>query len=76
MNPDDTPESFEAAMAALNTLVQQMEEGQMPLEQSLEAYRQGTELLKYCQSALQQAEQQIRVLDEQNNLQPLTLRND
>ena len=76
MNPEDIPESFEAAMAALNTLVQQMEEGQMPLEQSLEAYRQGTELLKYCQSTLQQAEQQIRVLDDQNNLQPLTLRND
>jgi len=36
----------------------------MPLEQSLAAYKRGAELLKLCQSALQDAQQQVKVLEE------------
>jgi len=41
-----------------------MEAGQMPLEQSLAAYKRGAELLKFCQTALQDAQQQVRILEE------------
>jgi exodeoxyribonuclease VII small subunit len=40
-----------------------MEEGELPLERSLAAYRRGAELLKYCQAALQDAQQQVKVLE-------------
>lgn len=58
------PASFEAAMAELDRLVEQMEGGQLPLEASLSAYQRGTELLKYCESVLKDAEQKIKVLDD------------
>lgn len=62
--PNDTPKSFEAALAELDGLVTSMESGQLALEQSLSAYKRGAELLQYCQSALQAAEQQVRILEE------------
>ena len=40
-----------------------MEAGQMPLEASLSAYKRGAELLQYCQAALQDAQQQVRILE-------------
>jgi len=58
------PQSFEAALAELDGLVASMESGQLPLEQSLAAYRRGAELLQYCQSALQAAGQQVKILEE------------
>jgi exodeoxyribonuclease VII small subunit len=57
------PPSFEAAMAELEALVASMEGGQLTLEASLAAYKRGAELLKYCQSALEDAQQQIKVLE-------------
>ncbi len=38
----------------------------MTLEASLAAYKRGMELLQYCQKALQNAQQQIRVLEDGN----------
>ena len=57
------PQSFEAAMAELEGLVASMEGGQLTLDASLAAYKRGAELLKYCQSALDDAQQQIKVLE-------------
>lgn len=54
---------FEAALAELEKIVQNMEEGTLPLEESLEAYRRGSELLKHCQQQLSDAEQKIRILE-------------
>lgn len=56
--------SFEAALTELEQIVTSMEEGQMPLEQSLAAYKRGAELLKLCQSALQDAQQQVKILED------------
>ncbi|TXF12027.1 exodeoxyribonuclease VII small subunit [Pelomicrobium methylotrophicum] len=61
--PPQTPVSFEAALAELEAIVARMEEGQMPLEESLAAYKRGTELLQYCQARLKDAQQQVRVLE-------------
>ena len=57
------PQSLEAALAELDKIVSSMEEGELPLERSLAAYKRGAELLKYCQAALQDAQQQVKVLE-------------
>ena len=61
-SPLATP-TFETALAELEKIVAAMEEGQMPLEQSLAAYKRGAELLKICQSQLQDAQQQVKILE-------------
>ena len=60
---DKLPESFEAALAELESLVQGMETGKLSLEESLAAYQRGAVLLKHCQGALAAAEQKIQVLE-------------
>ena len=57
------PKDFETALAELETLVSAMEDGSLPLEQSLATYQRGVELTRICQERLAQAEQQIRVLE-------------
>lgn len=54
---------FEAALAALEEIVQSMEGGRLPLEESLAAYRRGSQLLHHCQQQLGDAERQIQVLE-------------
>ena len=55
--------NFEAASVELENIVAKMEAGQMPLEDSLAAYKRGIELLQYCQNTLQNAQQQVRILE-------------
>lgn len=57
------PKNFESALTELEQVVSSMEAGQMPLEQSLTAYQRGMELLKYCQATLQDAQQQVKILE-------------
>lgn len=63
---------FEHALSELEAIVSQMESGQLPLEQSLAAYKRGTELLQSCQRSLTAIEQQIQILNEAGKLQPYT----
>jgi exodeoxyribonuclease VII small subunit len=60
---DGVPGSFEAALAELEGIVAAMEGGQLPLKESLIAYKRGAELLQYCQSTLKDAEQQVHVYE-------------
>ena len=69
-DPRPLPQDFETALAELEALVATMEDGSLPLEQSLEAYRRGVELTRICQERLAQAEQQVKVL-EGDLLRPL-----
>ena len=59
----DAPASFEAALAELERIVASMEGGELPLAESLAAYKRGAELLQYCQSALADAQHQVEVLE-------------
>jgi exodeoxyribonuclease VII small subunit len=61
--PDAAPTGFEAALAELETIVARMESGELTLEQSLAAYKRGAALLQYCQLALRDAQQQVKVLE-------------
>ena len=58
------PASFEAALAELETIVATMEGGQLPLAESLAAYKRGAELLQFCQAALKDAEQQVQIFEK------------
>ena len=60
---DGVPASFEAAIKELEGIVAAMEGGQLPLKESLVAYKRGAELLQYCQSTLKDAEQQVQVYE-------------
>ncbi len=64
------PASYETALAELDRLVDQMEGGQLPLDQLLDAYRRGADLLAYCRARLQAVEEQVRVLED-GQLKPL-----
>ena len=63
------PPAFEDALSELEKIVASMESGQLPLEASLVAYKRGAELLKFCQQKIQDAEQQVRILTESNQLE-------
>jgi exodeoxyribonuclease VII small subunit len=63
------PASYEQALSELDRLVQQMEGGQLPLDQLLDGYRRGAELLSYCRARLQAVEEQVKVLED-GQLQP------
>lgn len=58
------PASYETALAELDRLVEQMEGGQLPLDQLLDAYRRGADLLGFCRTRLQAVEEQVRVLED------------
>lgn len=56
--------SFESALAELERVVADMEAGKLSLEESLTAYQRGAELLQFCRVRLDDAQQQVRVLEE------------
>lgn len=56
--------SFESALAELERVVADMEAGKLSLEDSLAAYQRGAELLQLCRVRLDDAQQQVRVLEE------------
>lgn len=62
------PPNYETAVAELEAIVSQMESEKLTLEQSLNAYKRGAELLKICQQSLTEAEQQVRIVSEDNKL--------
>ena len=51
--------SFETAMKRLEEIVRTMERGEMPLEQSLALFEEGTALAAACRRELDKAEQQV-----------------
>ncbi len=67
---DATIKDFEAAIAELETIVKKLEEGDLPLEKSLELYERGVQLSRFCHARLEEAERRIEVLDERGELKP------
>ena len=59
---DATPLDFEAAMRDLEEIVERLEHGDLPLEESLKAFERGILLTRNCQSALKDAEQKVEIL--------------
>ena len=57
---------FEQALEDLEALVCSMEDGELSLEDSLQAFEKGIKLTRKCQAALKQAEQKVQVLINEN----------
>jgi exodeoxyribonuclease VII small subunit len=57
-------QGFESAMTELEQIVADMEAGKLSLEDSLAAYKRGAELLTFCRTRLEDAQQQVRVLED------------
>lgn len=53
---------FETAMRDLEELVDRLEQGDLPLEESLAAFERGVMLTRMCQTALREAEQKVEIL--------------
>jgi len=65
--PDDAPSAteladFETSLDELETLVEQMESGDLTLEESLKAFERGVALTRSCQNALKSAELRVQQL--------------
>ena len=65
--------NFEEALAELETLVAQMEGGDLSLDESLKAFERGVRLTRQCQQVLSAAELKVRTLSESGELEPAEL---
>lgn len=54
--------TFEARLAELETVVKQLESGEIPLEQALELFERGVKLSETCRKQLEEAETRVEIL--------------
>jgi exodeoxyribonuclease VII small subunit len=57
----DTPD-FERALSELESLVERLERGDLPLEEALKTFERGVELTRHCQTSLKAAQQKVEIL--------------
>jgi exodeoxyribonuclease VII small subunit len=71
-------EKFEEALQKLEAIVTQMEEGELPLEETLKAFEEGVRLARYCASKLDEAERKVEKLmrDQAGKLQTTSFSED
>jgi exodeoxyribonuclease VII small subunit len=67
---DTSIKDFEAAIGELESIVKKLEEGDLPLEQSLALYERGVQLSRFCHGRLEEAEKRIELLNERGELKP------
>ena len=65
---DSTIKDFESAIAELDTIARTLEEGDLPLEKSLELYERGVQLSRFCHAKLEAAERRIEILNERGEI--------
>ncbi|MDP5254184.1 MULTISPECIES: exodeoxyribonuclease VII small subunit [unclassified Vibrio] len=70
--------TFEAAITELDGIVEQLEQGDLPLEDALKQFERGIALARSGQSKLSQAEQRVSILQQQHDqeLTPFHIDND
>jgi len=57
--------SFEEAIKELTGIVEKIEQGKIPLQDSLQQYEKGMALIKHCRTILQKAEQRIEKISKE-----------
>jgi exodeoxyribonuclease VII small subunit len=67
---DPTIKDFESAIAELENIVKTLEEGDLPLEKSLELFERGVQLSRFCHTKLEAAERRIEILNERGEVRP------
>jgi exodeoxyribonuclease VII small subunit len=55
-------EPFEAALKRLQSIVEKMERGDLPLEEAVEAYTEGIRLVQVCHQKLEEADNRVQML--------------
>lgn len=65
---DTTIKDFESATAELDAIVRKLEEGDLPLEKSMELYERGLHLSRFCHAKIEEAERRIELLNERGEL--------
>jgi exodeoxyribonuclease VII small subunit len=63
-NADSSPQTpdFERALAELESLVERLERGDLPLDEALKTFERGVQLTRHCQTSLQAAQQKVEIL--------------
>ena len=56
------PVNLEKALADLESLVDELESGDLPLEKAMKKFEEGIKLTRSCQAALKEAEQKVEIL--------------
>lgn len=67
---DPNIKDFESALAELETIVETLEDGQLPLERSLERFERGIALSRFCHARLEDAERRVELLTERGRTRP------
>ena len=63
-------QTFESSLSNLEKIVRRLEEGDLPLEESLKLFEDGVRLSRECHERLNQAERRIEVLLKDENGNP------
>ena len=66
MSRTKRPPDFEKSLAELETLVEKLEAGDLPLEDALKSFERGIGLTRECQSALDSAQAKVEILLKRN----------
>jgi len=64
--PDEKPPSFEAGLTELETVVKELENGDLPLEQAIALFEKGVGLSDRCRLQLEEAETRVEILLKKN----------
>ncbi len=72
-SPDEAslPESFEEKLNAIESLVQRLERGELPLERSLAEFERGMRLIEAARRELEDAEQRVRLITAEGSERPM-----
>jgi exodeoxyribonuclease VII small subunit len=66
----DTIKDFESALTELESIVTRLEQGDLPLEESLGLFERGVQLSRFCHSKLEDAERRVEILTERGEIRP------
>ena len=64
--PDEKPPSFEAGLTELETVVKELENGELPLEPAIALFEKGVGLSDRCRQQLEEAETRVEILLKKN----------
>ena len=62
MSAENKPVDFEKALVELESLVERLERGDVPLDEALRTFERGVALTRHCQACLQAAQQKVEIL--------------
>jgi len=70
-------EKFEDALEKLETIVREMEKGEMPLDSALKSFEEGIRLIRFCSAKLDETQRRVeQLLEKENSLQTKTFQDE